>query len=116
MARIYRTAGPDRGAELCTATVERVYDAGMGTQEKEARRARAAYVGAVAQLARAMTDFERVGVPLEPLPSGRIAPWSPQQQEVMQACAEAWQAVVSQRRSYEVATREAGHPETWPHA
>ena len=88
----------------------------MGTQEKEARRARAAYVGALTQLARAMTDFERVGVPLEPLPSGRIAPWSPQQQAVMVACADAWGAVVSQRLAYDTALREAGHPETWPHA
>lgn len=96
--------------------LERVYDVEMGTQEKEARRARAAYVGALRQLARAMTDFERVGVPLEPLADGRIAPWSARQQEVMVACAEAWEGVVRQRRAYDVAVREAGHPETWPHA
>jgi hypothetical protein len=96
--------------------VERVYDDAVGTQEKEARRARAAYVGALAQLARAMTEFERVGVPLEPLPSGRIAPWSAQQQMVMVACAEAWEAVVRQRRAYDTAIREVTHPETWPHA
>jgi hypothetical protein len=96
--------------------VERAYDGRVGTQEKEARRARAAYVGALTQLARAMTEFEQVGVPLEPLPSGRIAPWSAAQQAVMVACAEAWGAVVRQRRAYDVAAREANHPETWPHA
>jgi hypothetical protein len=88
----------------------------VGTQEKEARRARAAYVGALTQLARAMTDFERVGVPLEPLSNGQIAPWSDRQQMVMVACAEAWDGVVRQRRAYDTAIREAGHPETWPHA
>lgn len=88
----------------------------MGTQEKEARRARAAYMGALRQLAQAMTEFERVGVPLEPLPSGRIAPWSDRQLGVMVACADAWEAVVRQRRAYDMAVREAGHPETWPHA
>ena len=108
---------PDRrGKGPLTSIIELAYDEPMGTQEKEARRARAAYVGAVAQLARAMTDFETVGVPLAPLPSGRIAPWSPRQQEVMASCAEAWTALVRQRRSYETALREAGHPETWPHA
>jgi hypothetical protein len=63
-----------------------------------------------------MTDFERVGVPLGPLADGRIAPWSTRQQEVMAACADAWTEVVTQRRGYDTAIREAGHPETWPHA
>jgi hypothetical protein len=63
-----------------------------------------------------MMQFERVGVPLEPARDGRIMPWSDEQSTVMGACAAAWTAVVRQRRAYDVAVREAGHPETWPHA
>jgi hypothetical protein len=63
-----------------------------------------------------MTEFERVGVPLEPGRDGRIAPWNSEHAAVMGACAEAWVALLKQRRVFEVAVSEASHPETWPHA
>lgn len=92
-----------------------MYHERVGTKDREARRARVSYLGALAQLARVMAEFERVGVPLEPEPDGRIPPWSAEHKAIMTACAGAWDAVVRLRRVYEVALREAGSPETWPH-
>jgi hypothetical protein len=94
----------------------RTYDDDVSGHERDARRARVAYLGAVRQLAQAMAEFERVEVPLYPGIDRRIPDWTTEQTKVMVACAAAWTLLVAQRRAYESAVRTAGHPETWPHA
>jgi hypothetical protein len=93
-----------------------MYDSAVSGHERDVRRARAGYLGAVRELARAMAEFERVDVPMLPGADGRIAVWSDEQEAVMDGCALAWPAVVDRHREYRSALRTAGHPETWPHA
>jgi hypothetical protein len=89
---------------------------GVGSYERDARRARAGYVAALRQLARAMTTFETAGVSLEPGPGGRIEPWTDEDRAVMIACAEAWHEIVQRRQAYDSAIRALGEPGSWPHA
>ena len=96
--------------------LERAYDDLVNGPERDARRARAGYLGAVRELARAMAAFERCDVVMLPGPDGRIAIWTDEQFTVMDGCAQAWGAVVARHREYRSALRTAGHPETWPHA
>jgi hypothetical protein len=89
---------------------------GAGSYERDARRARAGYVAALRQLARAMTRFETAGVSLEPGPGGRIEPWTDEDWAVMIACAEGWHEIVERRQAYDSAMRALGEPGSWPHA
>lgn len=77
----------------------------MGGNEREARHARAAYLGSVLNLARSMTAFAEADVPLAPDPDGAIQPWTTEHVTVMRACAEAWPAVVDRRREYDAVLR-----------
>jgi hypothetical protein len=84
--------------------------------DRALRMALVAYVAALRRLDRAMANFDEADVPLSPDRDGRVPPWTAEQQVVMAECAEAWAAVVKQRRAHDVAVREAEHPETWRHA
>ena len=84
---------------------EHVYDDGMSGHEREARQARAAYLGALHRLAQAMTAFNNANVPLEPDGHGRIGAWTAQHVAIMSSCAEAWPAVVARRRAYDATQR-----------
>ena len=91
-----------------------MYDHGVTVYERDAARARTAFVAALIRLGRAMTAFERARVPVVPGPGGRVAEWTPEQHEVMKACARAWSDVVRARRAYDEAQRSL-NPGTWPH-
>jgi hypothetical protein len=77
---------------------------GMGgaTHEREARLARSAYIAAVIQLSRAMQSWEEARVALDP-GHGGLVPWTEEQHRLTREAAEAWAAVVAQRRAYETA-------------
>jgi len=77
-------------------------------------RARAAYLGAVQRLSRAMRAFYDAQVPLEPDDRGGLAPWTSTHVMVMRECAEAWPAVVARRQTYDALLREFGSPEAPP--
>jgi hypothetical protein len=81
---------------------------------REAMRARAAYLGAVQRLARAMRAYYEAHVPLEPDEHGGLSPWTSTHVAVMRECAEAWPAVVARRQTYDALLREFGSPEARP--
>jgi hypothetical protein len=91
-----------------------MYDGRVTVYERDAARARTAFVAALIRLGRAMTAFERARVPVAPGPGGRVVDWTPEQHEVMKACARAWTDVVRARRAYDEALRSL-NPGTWPH-
>ena len=91
-----------------------MYDEQVTAYERDATRARTAYVAALFRLGQAMDAFDRASVPLAPGPGGRIEDWSPEQHQVMRACARAWTEVVRTRRTYDEALRSL-NPGTWPH-
>lgn len=94
--------------------VEQVYDGGVTVYERDATRARTAYIAALYRLGRAMDAFDHARVPLTPGPGGRIEDWTPEQMAVMRTCARAWSDVVRARRQYDDALRTL-NPGTWPH-
>jgi hypothetical protein len=77
-------------------------------------RARAAYLGAVQRLSRAMRAYYDAQVPLEPDAQGGLSPWSATHVAVMRECAEAWPAVVARRQTYDALLRDFGSPEARP--
>jgi hypothetical protein len=88
----------------------------VASYEREVRRARAAYVGALRRLAAAMTSFNAAAVPLDPEPGGQIPPWSAEEAEVMERCATAWQHIVAWRREYDSAVRALNETGERPYA
>jgi hypothetical protein len=79
-----------------------MYYGRMGA-DRDLRQAQAAYVGALHQLASAMTAFDDADVALAPYPSGEIPPWSESDYRVMTAAAQAWADVVKLRQEYDAA-------------
>ena len=88
----------------------------VASYEREVRRARAAYVGALRRLAGAMTSFNAAAVPLDPEPGGQIPPWTDADAQVMEQCATAWQEIVARRREYDSAVRALGATGERPYA
>lgn len=88
----------------------------MASYEREVRRTRAAYVGALRRLAIAMTRFNGASVPLDPEPGGQIPSWSAADTEVMEGCATAWHEIVARRRDYDSAVRALGATGERPYA
>ena len=84
--------------------------------QREVSRARAAYLGALLRLAKAMTAFNEANVPLDPDQTGKIIAWSRRDVAVMKACADAWPAVVEARRLYDALLRDLGRPQERPYA
>ena len=78
--------------------------------DREAKLARAAYLGALQRLAKAMTDFNEAEVPLEPDERGELRPWTRAHVQVMRACAQAWPEVVERRREYDARVRALRRP------
>ena len=72
--------------------------------EREARLARSAYIAAVFQLGRAMRRWEEARVVLDP-GHGPLVAWTEDEHRLTREAAEAWSAVVSQRKAYETALR-----------
>ncbi|GEM_PF-3235480 len=98
--------------------VERLYDTTVGNRnlQREVTRARASYIGAFQQLARAMTAFNEAHVPLEPDDDGRLAPWTRDHVQIMRACAEAWPRVMEARRQSDALLRDLVRPAARPYA
>jgi hypothetical protein len=98
--------------------LERAYDEPMGfpNLQREATRARSAYLGALRRLDQAMDIFNAVGVPLVPEEDGRPAPWTGEDIAVMRSCAEGWRAVVSARLGYDAALHDLEQNEPLPRA
>jgi hypothetical protein len=98
--------------------LERAYDecVGFPNLQREATRARSAYLGALRRLDRAMNMFNEANVPLAPDEDGRPAPWTIEGVVVMRSCARAWMAVVAARRGYDAALRDLDQNEALPRA
>jgi hypothetical protein len=89
---------------------------GFPNLQREATRARSAYLGALRRLHRAMDMFNEAGVALVPEEDGRLAPWTGEDVAVMRSCAEAWGAVVSARLGYDAALHDLDQNEPLPRA
>jgi hypothetical protein len=91
-------------------------DMGFPNLQREATRARSAYLGALRRLDQAMDTFNNVEVPLAPGEDGRLAPWTREDVAVMRSCAQAWMAVVAARRGYDAALGDLDQNEALPRA
>ena len=89
---------------------------GVGSVERDLRQARAALLGAVRRLERAMGRFEDSDIPLWPDRSGEFAQWTAEQKAVVTAAATVWVDFVRRREEYDAAVRTSAQPSTWPHA
>jgi hypothetical protein len=84
--------------------------------EREARRARSAYLGSVQRLGDAMRAFHAARVPLNVDEHGKLAAWSRDDVQVMLTCAAAWADIVKTRRHLDVVERDLRRPAIRPYA
>lgn len=89
---------------------EQTYDDQVYDQRREARSARAQYLGAVSRLNRAMNTFFDHPVELEPRHDSTLTPWTKEQAQLMIECSQAWADLVDKRRHLDRVLRGVGGP------
>ena len=83
--------------------------------EREARLARAAYLGQANRLLEAIRRLAEPNVVLID-ERGEVPAWTSEQLQAVRICALAWADVTARRRDYDDVARHLAAPESWPHA